>query len=188
MTIDLVGTVACGTSVNPGDKAGIVLFANSYVPLDADHKVQPYYYGGASTTHNVYVVIDKDDWQKYLATMRKLYPKLALKHYGKSLLLKAKDWHEQDGDVQEELNDKLHSFIKDFEDTAISQLRSISKSFDRYASDVEQDIKEAKATKWTDNDRVNGYRLNYRDRMWTALSEDWNTIAGVSNYQEPWAK
>jgi len=195
MGIDSVGLIACGETLYPGDNVGIVLFTGAYVPLDSDRQVHPHYHGGQSLTHNVYVVIDKDDWEKYLASMKQLYSKLAMKHYGKSLLSKARTWDEQDSDIQEELHEASYSFIDEFKDLAISQLRSMSKSFNRHASDVLEDIKKANAfydSKPLSCDKpvttVNSFRLSYSDRMRNVLSNDWNTIAGVSNYQEPWNK
>lgn len=193
MSKDLIGVVDCGNRPPVDEKQYLIVWAVKYVPLDAHPEVIKHYWGGASSTQQVYIAIDIDKWRVWRDNMRNLYRKLADKYYGKRLIKLAKDYEEQDYYIQEELDEAERNLVKDFVQTGIKELRKISSTFDRYALSVEEDVKASRAYQkvakpiegWRELTTVNNDRCDYDIRM-SRLFIDWDFIAGVKDFREPW--
>lgn len=192
MSQDLIGLEGDGHTCDIDHNLYHVIFINKYVPLDADPDVIKHYWGGVSSTQNVYIAIAIDEWNKFLVTMRKQYPKIAMKHIGKRYMNLAKNWEDLDYDDEKQLLNRIESFVKEFKETAISTLSSISPVYKRYLESVNEDVVASKAYYDANRDKrlstVDWNRFDLQIRMEYTLNVRWDLIAGVKDYREPWNK
>jgi len=192
MSQDLIGLIGDGHTCDIDRNLYHVICVNKYVPLDSDPEVIKHYWGGASSTQNVYIAIAIDEWNKFLVTMRKQYPKIAMKHIGRHYMNLAKNWEELDHDEEMELSDRIESFVREFQETAIATLSRISSVYNRYMRSVHEDVVASKAYCDANRDKrlttVDGNRCDYHWRMKCTLDVRWDLIAGVKDYREPWNK
>jgi hypothetical protein len=196
MSQELIGLVGDGHTCDIDMNLYHVIFAGSYVPLDADPEVIKHYHGGQSSTQNVYIAIDINEWNKFLSFMRKQYPKIAMKHIGRRYMNLAKKGIELEHDEEMNLSNKVESFIKEFKETAISTLSSMSPVYNRYFESVQKDVVASraysKAYYAANRDKrlttVDYNRCDLHIRMEYTLNCYWNIIADVEDYREPWNK
>ena len=192
MSQDLIGSVDAGQTCDVDGNLYHVIFTNKYVPLDADPDVIKHYWGGVSSTQNIYIAIDIDEWNKFLVSMRKHYSKIAMKHIGRHYMNLAKNSEELDCDDETELENRIESFVKEFQETAIATLSCVSSVYNRYMRSVHEDVVASKAYCDANCNKqltsVDSYRCDYHWRMKCTLDRFWNLIAGVKDYRQPWNK